>query len=144
MHAHWLGKSILQSWWAPAGVLFFWAAAAKVFGAFAYFPWLDIPTHFAGGVAIAFFFSVAIDNFSPTRIATAISTVSVIGLTALAALVWELLEFASDHYLGSFLIGGVADSLKDMVLGVLGAVVFVSIRKNQTAQPAPPNNPLDR
>jgi hypothetical protein len=107
-------------------VLLFWAVAAKIFHAYILYPWLDIPTHFLGGIAIAYFFAGAIGQLSPSLGTTprVVKAAAALGLTALAALVWEFLEFISDQFLGSHLNLGVTDTLSDLFYGTIGGLVY--------------------
>jgi hypothetical protein len=126
----WITGSLRQALWAPALVLLFWATAAKGFGAYLRYPWLDMPTHFFGGVASAYFFDVCLANLNPVlgpihallRLALSFS------LVAVAAIVWECLEYLSDLLLGSHLNLGVTDTLSDLLFGLLGALCFVVAR----------------
>jgi len=105
-------------------VLAFWAIAAKVFNAFILYPWLDMPTHFAGGLVIANFFRVAIQesalSFGETPVV--IRALAVLGMTALSAVCWEFAEFLSDQFLASHLNLGVQDTLSDLLFGTTGGL----------------------
>jgi len=48
-----------------------------------------------------------------------------LGLTAITAVVWEFLEFASDFALGTKMNLGVSDTLSDLFFGSLGGTVMV-------------------
>lgn len=121
--------ALRRTWWAVAVVLVFWATAAKVFHAYILYPWLDMPTHFAGGMAIAYFFSALIDESAlslgptprPVRLTAAVA------LTAFAAVTWEILEFLSDRFLHSHLNLGVSDTLSDLCFGILGGMAAVLV-----------------
>ena len=58
-------------------------------------------------------------------IAAMISVPVVIGLVAVVTIGWELLEFLLDTYVGTEWQGSIADTIKDQLLGVLGATVAV-------------------
>ena len=135
----WLWRTLRQTYWALALVLAFWAIAAKVFHAYITYPWLDIPTHFSGGLAIAYFFRVAIVNSEELigRTPVIVQLLLSLSLTALAAVGWEFLEFLSDTYLGSHLNLGVRDTLSDLFFGLLGgscifAIGLYSALRNRT------------
>ncbi len=119
-----------QAFWAPALVLVFWATAAKGFNAYILYPWLDIPTHFAGGIAGVYFLDTALVNLR--RILGPIHPVLRLALAfgglATAAIVWEFLEYLSDFALGSHLNLGVSDTLSDLFFGLFGAAGGVAIR----------------
>jgi uncharacterized membrane protein YjjP (DUF1212 family) len=117
-----LARALQRSGWGLAAVLLFWAIAAKGFNAYILYPWLDMPTHFAGGLAIAYFFQCLIEASGPVLGATPflIRLVAAVALTAFAAVIWESLEFLSDTFRGSHLNLGVTDTLSDLFFGVLG------------------------
>jgi len=133
----WLRSTFQQAAWAPLTVFIFYAVAAKGFSAYILYPWLDIPTHFCGGVAITYFYFVAIANSQARigRIPNLILLSLPIGVTAITAVVWEFLEYSSDIVLGTKMNLGVADTLSDLFFGLLGGIVFVAIaaRRMRTA-----------
>ncbi len=125
----WLRSSLQQAAWAPLVVLTFCVVAAEGFNAYILYPWLDIPTHFFGGLAITYFFSVAI-GCSQVQIGPIPKLVQLllpVGLMAIAAVVWEFLEFSSDVVLGTKMMHGVSDTVSDLFFDLLGSVVMVAI-----------------
>ena len=123
----WLSSTTKKSGWAPFSVFCVYAVAAKGFSAYLIYPWLDIPTHFLGGVAITYFFLTAIEHSENLVGATPpiIQRLLAIGLTAISAVVWEFLEFLSDYFLGTHHNLGVTDTISDLFFGLLGATVIV-------------------
>lgn len=121
----WVTATLRRAGWALLVVLAFWAIAAKGFDAYLRFPWLDMPTHFAGGAAIAYVVDVAARLIGARlgRVHAAVRALLSVGTAAIAAIVWEFLEFGSDLYLGSHLNLGVSDTLSDLFFGLLGATV---------------------
>ena len=117
-------------------VFVFYAVAAKVFHANILYPWLDMPAHFCGGMAITYFFLAAAAHSQARigRIPRLIQLLLSLGLTAITAVVWEFLEFSSDSALGTKMNLGVSDTLSDLLFGLLGGVVMAAIairyRKN--------------
>lgn len=124
----WVVQTLREAFWAVALVLVFWAVAAKVFHAYILYPWLDMPTHFAGGLVAAYFVRTAIAKsqmwVGPTPIA--VQLVASLGLAGVAAIIWECLEYLSDQFLGSHLNLGVTDTLSDQIFGLAGATVYVA------------------
>jgi hypothetical protein len=125
---HFLKTTFRQAAWAPAVVLIFYAIAAKGFNAYILYPWLDIPSHFCGGLAITHLFCTTIRNSQPLIgiIPKVIQLTLAVGLTAISAIVWEFIEYLSDFFLGSKLNLGVNDTLSDLFFGLLGAVFIVA------------------
>ncbi len=124
----WIGRTVRETWWAVVGVLIFWAIAAKGLHAYLLYPWLDMPTHFAGGWAIAFVGRRGVVNATPAIGSTPLLVQSVvaIGVAAVAAIAWELLEYLSDLYLKGHLVLGEVDTLSDLSFGLLGATVYAT------------------
>jgi hypothetical protein len=123
----WLSTTFRRAAWAPIFVVACWALAEGVFHAYARYPWLDMPTHFAGGLAIAYFFRTALTHadFPLGPIPTSVQRLLSIALTGNMAIAWEFLEFFSDTYLGTRLNDGVADTLSDLFLGLLGGACIL-------------------
>ena len=85
--------------------------------------------HFTGGVAAAFFFWR-----SAERCQRYLGNLSVIvlgllafGLATFAAVAWEFGEFLLDAYQGTSIQRGLANTMRDLFLGVSGAVLFVGM-----------------
>ena len=125
----WLWRSHRQAGWAPWLVFIFYAVAAKGFNAYILYPSLDMPTHFFGGAAIAYFFLSAATNVQALTgaIPKSIRLLLALGMTAFVAVVWEFLEYASDILLGTKMNLGVADTLSDLFFGLLGATVVLVV-----------------
>jgi hypothetical protein len=99
--------------WAPFAVLAVHGAAAALFG---HRTELDPAFHFFGGMAGA----QALRRLS-RRFDSALAVVTVLAV----ALLWELMEFGSDQWLGTHIQRGWLDTGSDIVLGVVGAVASV-------------------
>ena len=125
----WLNNTFRQAAWAPLTVFVFYAVAAKVFYAYLAYPWLDMPTHFAGGMAITYFYLAAIAHAQDLlgTIPRLIQRLLALGLTALTAVVWEFLEYLSDRLFGTLMNLGVVDTLMDLFLGLAGGLMMVVI-----------------
>jgi hypothetical protein len=125
----WLRNTFQQAAWAPCIVFIFYAIAAKGFNAYIIYPWLDIPTHFCGGVAITYFFLVATTHSQLPlgHIPRVVHLLLSLGLTAITAVIWEFLEFSSDIALGTKMNLGVSDTLSDLFFGLLGGIVILLV-----------------
>lgn len=112
--------------WAPIAVLLVHAAGGHFFG---HEPYVDPAMHFLGGLAAAYFFwhAGALGGRrmgSPSPLAL---DMLAFGLTCAIALVWELGEFFSDLYLGTNIQRSVANTMRDLALGMSGAIVYVAV-----------------
>lgn len=98
-------------------------------------PHLDIPMHFSGGIAIAFFVSQCFQSLpreSTRRSRVVILELVLIGsLTASAAVFWEFTEFTADQLFGTNVQISLANTMQDLAMGILGAIVFMLIRSRQ-------------
>jgi hypothetical protein len=130
--------------WLPTAVFLLHVSLSRVWNAYVVYPPLDIPMHFFGGVAIAFFFSrcaalVPSGAISgrPREIAQA---VVVFGLTGTATVFWEFAEFLSDRCCGTRAQLTLEDTLLDMALGVVGGLVYLAAayQRATLGVPAPP------
>lgn len=111
--------------WAPAAVLVLHLVAGALFG---HEPVVDPVMHLSGGIAAAYFFrrgaSIAGLAFgSPTRLG---SDLLAFGLTASAALFWEIGEYSLDRLAGTVTQGGLDNTMRDLIFGVTGAVLYLA------------------
>jgi len=126
----WLKNTFQQAAWAPLSVFIFYAVAAKSFNVYLIYPWLDIPTHFCGGLAITYFYLAASLHAQVLigRISRVVQLLLSLGMTAITAVIWEFLEYSSDIMLGTKMNLGVSDTLSDLFFGLLGGLVMVVVR----------------
>lgn len=115
--------------WAPATIVFAYVIAAKVFNAYILFPALDMPTHFFGGMAITYFFLAAVAHAQTLvgHVPRPVQLALALGLTALAAIVWEFFEFLSDLAVGTKMNLGVPDTIADLFFGLFGGLVMICV-----------------
>jgi hypothetical protein len=121
--------------WAPLGVFIAHLLAAYVLLLYERWPPVDIPLHFFGGVAIAFFLSRSFHAWPSEAIRAdrrALLELLLVGsLTVTAATLWEFAEYICDHTLGTQLQFGLADTMKDMAIGIGGGIAFLLARARQ-------------
>ena len=113
--------------WAPISVIVLHSILGGIFG---HEPVVDPIMHFMGGVAAAFFFYQA--AFYSGRYLGILSPLALgimaFGLAATAAVVYEIGEFASDVFFGTNIQRDVSNTMRDLILGVMGGGLFVLIR----------------
>ncbi len=126
---NWIGLTLKQAGWAPLSVFVFYATAVKGFDAYLLYPWLDIPTHFAGGMAITHFYLAALAGTEPAlgKTPRVIRFIAAWGLTAITAIVWELFEYLSDISFATLMNLGVADTLSDLFFGLTGGCLAIAV-----------------
>jgi hypothetical protein len=119
----------LRAAWAPVLVFGLHVFISRVLNAYLLFPPLDIPMHFFGGVAIAYFFAACFRALPPDSIALSLRpwllAVSVFALTATATVFWEFAEFFSDRFFGTHAQLSLEDTLLDMALGIAGGLTYL-------------------
>jgi hypothetical protein len=119
-----IGRIVLGAGWAPVTVLVLHSVLGRSFG---HEPFVDPIIHFSGGVAAAFFFryaSVVAGSLlgAPNDLA---KDLMAFGLTVTVALLWETGEFASDVWLGTHIQHDVANTMRDLILGMGGGASYV-------------------
>jgi hypothetical protein len=124
----WSIQAVRQGGLPAIGVFAFHVVATRGFHAYEHFPSLDIPMHFLGGVAIAYFFhraSIAASEWGvigPFHRVT--HAVLVVSLTCTATVLWEFAEFIADRF-GAHSQLGLEDTLGDMLMGICGGIVLL-------------------
>jgi hypothetical protein len=123
-------SGILRASWAPWLVFLLHVFASRALHAYLLFPPLDIPMHFFGGVAIAYFFAACARALGITSVAPAPARIApallVFSLTCSASVFWEFAEFFSDRLFGTHAQLSLEDTLLDMALGTAGGALFVA------------------
>lgn len=115
-----IGREVL---WAPvAVVVLHWLIG----GWLGHEPVVDPIMHFSGGVAAAFFFWESsirgrryVGDLSPLALA-----LLSFGMASALAVGWELCEFVVDEVRGTNIQRGVANTMRDLALGLAGAFLF--------------------
>ena len=121
--------------WAPLVVFFVHVFASRVLGAYTLWPNTDIPMHFAGGVAMAFFLSQCFRALPRevvrSRRLVILELILIGSLTATAAVFWEFAEFTYDRAFGTNIPVSLANTMQDMAMGIAGALTFMVRRARQ-------------
>jgi hypothetical protein len=122
---NWVVATLQESGWAPLSVFGFYLFGL-VFHLFKLFPTLDIPTHFLGGVVITYFYRSAIGNSQRIvgDIPLPIQILLAFTCTGTTIILWEFYENLFDFFLGTRMVRGLEDTILDMLLGLLGALVL--------------------
>jgi hypothetical protein len=123
--ANWTLDILREAAWAPLGVLGFYYMGL-VLQLFKLFPPLDIPVHFAGGIAITYFYRSAIRHSQRLvgEIPLPIQVLFAITCAETTAVFWEFYENISDYFGGTQMVRGVLDTAVDLFAGLMGAIVL--------------------
>jgi hypothetical protein len=121
----WVGVILRESAWAPLSVVVIYLTGL-VFHLYDLFPPLDVPTHFLGGVAITYLYRSAIKNSQTFvgEVPVGVQVLLAFTCTGTTTVLWEFYENIVDYFLHTHMVLGLTDTLKDMFLGLLGALVF--------------------
>ena len=121
----WMVATLRESAWAPLSVVAIYLIGLA-FHLYDIFPPLDIPTHFLGGVAITYLYRSAIKNSQSFAgdIPFWVQVLFAFTCTGTTTVLWEFYENIVDYFLGTHMVLGLTDTLKDMFLGLLGALVL--------------------
>ncbi|MEZ5541603.1 MAG: hypothetical protein R3F42_06125 [Pseudomonadota bacterium] len=111
----------------PLVILLLLHAGFALAGAYA-LPHLDSAMHLAGGFCLGLFCAGLLDRAvalgrcpEPGRL---IRFVLLVALVGTGAVCWEVYEWLSDHYLATHLQESLDDTIKDLVLGLLGGAGY--------------------
>jgi hypothetical protein len=131
--AAWIIDTLRQAAWAPILVFLFYLVARSL-QLFVFFPPLDIPTHFMGGVAITYFYRVAIRNVQKLvgEIPFPIRVLFAFTCTGTTTIFWEFYEYLVDFFFGTHMVRGVTDTIVDFFAGLLGALVFTLLYRQRS------------
>jgi hypothetical protein len=121
----WILITLREAAWAPLVIIGFYLLGL-VFGVYDRYPPLDIPTHFFGGVAITYFFRCAIRHSQALfgEIPFPIQVMFAFTCTGTVIIFWEFYENILDFLFHAHNVLGLADTIKDMAVGLLGALVL--------------------
>jgi uncharacterized membrane protein len=129
------GRLLAIGGWAPIAVFSLHLILVFAFDLYAGWPDADVPMHFAGGLAMAYFvsgcFRALTAGLAGRGRLVLLELVLALSLTATAAVAWEFTEFALDHLAGTNLQYSLANTMQDLALGMLGSIVFLVVRARQ-------------
>ena len=116
----------------PVTVLFAHLIASRlVLNLYSLFPNLDIPFHFAGGLAIAYTSSKILIYLEKEQVMAALPPalflVFIFSLTAAATVFWEFAEFSVDQLFKINIQISLANTMQDQFMGILGGVMWLLI-----------------
>ena len=131
----WSVSTLKEAAWAPLGVVGFYLFGLALH-LFDKFPSLDVPTHFLGGVAITFLYRSAIRNSQKIvgDIPFSIQIIFAFTCTGTTIILWEFYENILDYFLNTHMVLGLVDTLKDMFMGLLGALILSLLYRRQTTK----------
>ncbi|MEI6150217.1 MAG: hypothetical protein WCS01_14045 [bacterium] len=121
--------------WAPLLVFSTHMFIDRVLNAYKWWPPVDIPMHISGGLAIAFCISRCFQTLprqaAPNGRCAILELLLTGSLTATATILWEFAEFSLDQLKGTNIQISLANTMQDLAMGILGAIIVISIRAAQ-------------
>lgn len=118
----------------PLGVLML-HLLLTVTGGYYWWAHVDKIMHVLGGMSIALSGLAALEMFAKTgelKISNRlIVVVTILGLVALAAISWEFLEFTLDHVAHTHMQPSLADTMGDLLAGLIGSLPILLIQHNK-------------
>lgn len=122
---------LLRAGWAPVLVVVLHGLFARATNVYDTFSFSDMPMHFFGGMAIAYFLSSCFQAIPAGAISRdwrpVMEFITVTGMTATVAVLWEFVEYFSDEWFGTIALGNIYDTLQDLALGLAGALTWMTI-----------------
>lgn len=121
----WILATLREAAWAPLSVVGFYSLGLALH-LFKMFPFIDMPTHFMGGVTITYFYRVAIRNSQKFLggIPAPIQILLAFTATGTTTILWEFYENLMDHFFGFQMVRGLEDTIVDLAMGLSGALVL--------------------
>jgi hypothetical protein len=121
----WLLAILRDAAWAPLSVLGIYGLGLTLH-VFKVFPSLDMPVHFLGGFMITYFYRAALRHAQKLvgEIPLPIQVLCALTCTGTTAVLWEFYENIMDFFVGTHMVRGLQDTLVDLLMGLLGALIF--------------------
>ena len=120
--------ALVRVGWLPVAVFAVHEVCAHVVDGYRLWPSVDIPLHFAGGFAIAFFVSGTIGVFSECSLIRRPDAIVwwllVFCASVTTAVFWEFAEWCLDRLFGTQCQLGLDDTILDLLMGAIGGGVF--------------------
>jgi hypothetical protein len=128
----WVFVTLKESAWAPLSVVGIYAVGLA-FHLYDLFPYLDVPTHFMGGVTITYFYRSLIRNSQSIvgDIPLPIRIIFAFTCTGTTTVFWEFYENIMDRFFGFHMVRGLEDTLVDLIVGISGALVLTVLYRRR-------------
>lgn len=127
--SRWALASLRASAWVPLSFFAFHQLVANVLRAQRLIPWIDMPMHFFGGAAIAYFFRASLRRPEApavlgdlSRFARFLFAFCCVGATTA---LWEFAEWITDSLDLTGAQVSLDDTLLDMALGIAGGLCLL-------------------
>ena len=119
-------RALKNAGWFPASVFIINLILDKKLDIYSVRPYFDIPMHFIGGVAMAYFLGHLFKEFASRGFLGKPNKTLLLILTFFAActvaIFWEFYEFTADYFFQTSVQGGIPDTMLDLLMGMIGAI----------------------
>ena len=119
---------VLRAIWAPVLVFSVHMVLWQGTDLYLDFPYIDIPLHLFGGLAIAYFFAGCLDVGAERQwvdpVRGLVRVLLLIGLSSVAGVVWEYGEMAVYRTIHVNLQISITDTLVDILVGMVGGGLY--------------------
>jgi hypothetical protein len=129
---NWVTATFKEAAWAPLCIVGIYVVGLTL-RLYKAYPWVDMPTHFMGGVTITYFYRIAIRNSQKFvgAIPMAVQICFAFACTGTTTVLWELYENFMDRFFGFQMVRGLDDTLVDLILGLSGALALSLLYKQR-------------
>jgi len=133
-------KTIISSFLPAVLIYLFDLVVLNPLNAYLYYPRIDIPMHFFGGMSIAYAYLGLMGDLEQKKHFTAdpwLKNLFIVSLVAFTAVAWEWYEFILSIGLDIITQPSEADTMKDLLVGTLGGLVWCLLNKLNTSRSSP-------
>ena len=125
--------------WYPIAVFLTHEYCSHVLDGYGRWPAIDIPMHFLGGCAMAYFLDGALRTFQNRALLRApepvLRFVLLFALVGTIAVFWEFAEWTSDRYFGTNCqMRDLDDTLLDQFMGLVGGLAYLLVSLRRRAE----------
>ena len=125
--------------WFPLAVFLAHEYCSHVLDGYGRWPAIDIPMHFLGGLAMAYFLAGVLRTCADQQLLRApepiLRFVLIFGLVGTIATFWEFAEWTSDHVFGTNCqMNDLGDTLLDQLMGLVGAAAYLLVSLRRRAE----------
>jgi len=122
---NWIFSTLRESAWAPLCIVGFYVFGLAL-DLFDKYPWIDMPSHLAGGMALTYFYRSAIKNSQKVigDVPHPIQILFAFTCAGTTIILWEFYEELLDFFFDALVVRSLEDTIRDMFLGLIGALVL--------------------
>jgi hypothetical protein len=129
LRAHLSISRLWQIFWAPIVVFSIHIVLLRLLDTYNIFPNIDILMHYLGGLSMGYACFLALVFLQQHKLISPLDQVIALGLVftsvATIAVFWEFGEFLIDRILGTNVQVSLANTMQDLLMGILGALTVV-------------------